>query len=146
MDDSTPQSGSSSDPRPAIMVTHPDMERLRSLVDSVTSNDFVERLEAELDRASVVPVEDLPPGVVTMRSRVVFEDAETGKRREAELCYPHEADAANGRISILAPVGMALLGLSVGDAIRWPLPSGRAATLRVISVPYQPEAAGHLHR
>lgn len=131
-----------------IFVSHDDLARLRALVDRHLQGPqqaAAEMLEAELDRAIVLPQDQVPPDVVTMRSRVVFEDLGTGKRREAELVYPEEADVAQARISVLAPVGTALLGLSQGDSISWPLPGGRTTTLRIVSVVYQPEAAGDLH-
>ncbi len=76
----------------------------------------------------------MSPETVTMEARVTFEEAGTGRRREITLCYPHDADPSRGRVSILAPVASALLGLAVGDAIEWPMPGGRTATLRVASV------------
>ncbi len=104
-----------------------------------------EQLELELDRAVVVPQDQIPPDVVTMRSRILFEDLETGRRREATLVYPEESDVDQSRISILAPVGVAVLGLKVGDTIEWPLPNARRARLRIVEVLYQPEAAGDFH-
>ena len=98
-----------------------------------------ERLEAELDRAAVVPQPEVPRDVVKMNARIVFEDPEAGRRREITLCYPRDADPARGRISILAPVAMALLGLRIGDSIDWPLPGGRKATFRIASIVAQPE-------
>ena len=130
---------------PAIILGNADVARLRAVVEwhlSGRDREAAERLEAELDRAIVVPQREVPPEIVTMDSRVVFEDAETGRRREITLCYPREADPARGRISILAPVAAALLGLRAGDSIEWPMPDCRKATLRIASVVYQPEAAG----
>jgi regulator of nucleoside diphosphate kinase len=102
-------------------------------------------LESELDRAQVVSQEEFPPDVVSMRSTVVYEDADTGERGEAILVYPEEADMEHALISVLAPIGTALLGLSVGQSISWPVPGGRTRTIRVVSVAYQPEAAGDRH-
>lgn len=129
-----------------IFITRPDMERLRSLLDSASpkrDSATIDQLDDELARAVVVSQDEVPHDVVTMNSRVVFEDA-SGRQREVTLVYPPQADAQSGRISVLAPVGAALLGLSVGQEIEWPLPGGRATTLRIISVTYQPEAAGDL--
>ncbi|MNC89208.1 Regulator of nucleoside diphosphate kinase [compost metagenome] len=89
----------------------------------------------------MVPRADIPRDVVTMNSRVVFENETTGERREVTLVYPHEADIDAGKISILVPVGSALLGLRVGQSIDWELPSGEKHRYRVIDVPYQPERA-----
>ncbi len=122
---------------PAIILGKEDVERLRAVVEAhAFGRDAAatERLEAELDRATIVPQAEVPPDVVTMNARIVFEDPEAGRRREITLSYPRDADPANGRISILAPVAMALLGLRVGDSIDWPLPGGRKATFRIASI------------
>ena len=130
-----------------IRITDQDLEKLRRVVaihERGRDAAAAEQLETELDRAIVVPRDELPADTVTMGSRVVFED-ETGRRRDVQLVYPWEAAPSRGRISILAPVGVALLGLSVGQEIDWPLPNGRTASLRIVSVLDQPEAAGELH-
>ena len=108
--------------------------------------DATEALADELGRAEIVPVERIAGNVVTMNSRVVFQDEETSERREISLVYPQGSDPDHGRISIFTPVGTALLGLTVGQTIDWPLPQGRLKRYRVVEVLYQPEAAGHLHR
>ena len=92
-----------------------------------------------------VPSDQIPPHVVTMNSRVRFKDESSGTELTVTLVYPGDADASTGRISILAPVGSALIGLSVGDTIEWQLPNGRTKTLRIVELLYQPEAAGDLH-
>lgn len=133
---------------PALRITPEDMERLRTIVERALESSraaAAEQLELELDRAMVVPQGQMPPDVVTMRSRVLFEDMETGRRREATLVYPDEASMDQSKVSILAPVGVALLGLKVGDTIEWPLPNARLARLRILEVLYQPEAAGDFH-
>jgi regulator of nucleoside diphosphate kinase len=131
-----------------IVITVADQERLRKLIEisqDTRDRDAAEALADELDRADVVPAERIAGNVVTMNSRVVFEDEGTRERREISLVYPEESDPEQGRISILAAVGTALLGLSVGQTIDWPLPQGRLKRYRVVEVVYQPEAAGHLH-
>ena len=131
-----------------IVLTNQDYERLKALVDRELDGlhfRAAELLELELDRATVVSQTELPAHVVTMRSRVIFEDVATGKKREAQLVYPEEADVSATRISVLAPIGIALIGLSVGQTIEWPGPNGQSKTLRVVSVTYQPESAGDLH-
>jgi regulator of nucleoside diphosphate kinase len=135
-------------PAPAVRVTAEDMARLRAVVERHLEGSraaAAEQLELELDRAVVVPQDQIPPDVVTMRSRIFFEDLETGRRREATLVYPDEVDIDQSKISILAPVGLAVLGLKAGDVIEWPLPNGRLARLRIMEVLYQPEAAGDFH-
>lgn len=124
-----------SDPS-AIHVSERDLERLRALVDQYAGGRdaaAAEQLDAELDRAVVLPADGVPPDLVTMHARVRFED-ETGKQRDVRLVYPWEADPSQGRISVLAPVGAALLGLSVGQTIDWPLPSGRNAEITIVAV------------
>ncbi len=131
-----------------IQLTREDMERLRVVVDRYAGSPesaAAEMLEAELDRAHVVTQDELAPDVVSMRSSVVYEDVDTGERREAILVYPDEADVDHSLISVLAPIGMALLGLSVGQSISWPVPGGRTRRVRVVSVDYQPEAAQDRH-
>ena len=131
----------------SIFVTRRDHERLTSLLETHGSrrdSDALVALEEELELAKVVEPTEIPPDVVTMNSRVQFEDLETSEQLEYALVYPKDADVDQGRISVLAPVGSALLGLSVGQSIRWPLPGGNSRHLRVVHVTYQPEAAGDL--
>ncbi len=126
-----------------IHVARSEMDRLRALVDQHSEGRdalSAERLGAELDRAVVV--ETLPPGVVAPGARVRFRDERTGVEREAVLVYPSEADASAGRISVLAPIGAALLGLSAGGTISWPLPDGREARLRILAVDSPDQVAG----
>ena len=126
---------------PAIYLTQDDMDRLLELIEAYPGQRF-EQLERELLRAKVVPRGQIPKDVVTMNSRVLFENEGTGERREITLTYPGNADFEAGRISVLVPIGTALLGLRVGQSIDWQLPGGTKQRYRVIGVPYQPEAAG----
>lgn len=126
-----------------IYLSDQDMKRLRSLVNDRYNDAALQPLVEELDRAIVVPQELIPPNVVTMNSRVRFEDVGTREVSEVTVVYPQNADVNNGCISILAPVGAALIGLTVDDTIEWPLPGGRIKKLRVLKITYQPEASGH---
>jgi regulator of nucleoside diphosphate kinase len=119
-----------------------DQERLEKLLAKVGTRPDLDALRAEIDRAEVVEPEQIPPNRVTMNSRVRFVDEESKDEREITLVFPAHADVEENRISVLAPVGSALLGLSVGDTIEWPLPNARSRRLRVVAVTYQPEAAG----
>ena len=132
---------------PEIMVTELDVDRLTRLLDVLPPGQraAAQGLEAELARAHVVDPAAIPSDVVTMNTRVLFEDEDTGKQSEAVLAYPHGTGANGSAISILAPVGTALLGLRAGQSIDWPMPSGRCKRLRVVKVVYQPEAAGDFH-
>ncbi len=132
---------------PAIILGNADVARLRAVVDRHLDGPdraAAELLEAELDRAIVVPQAEVPPEIVTMDSRIAFRDVRTGRSRVITLCHPAETDPAQGRISILAPVASALLGLGIGDTIDWPMPDGKTARLQITSVLYQPEAAGEV--
>lgn len=132
---------------PPIIITEADLARLMRVIESASERDAAaaEALEGELDRAQVVPSEYVPGEAVTMNSRIIFQDEETGKRRSVTVVYPHDADPRQGRISVLAPIGSALLGLSIGQTIEWPLPNGNKRVLRVVGIDYQPEAARDLH-
>lgn len=125
---------------PQIYLTQEDLDRLLKLVE-LPGNRW-EMLERELVRATVVPRENIPADVVTMNSRVVFENETTGERREVTLVYPGNSDIDAGKISVLVPVGTALLGLRVGQSIDWELPGGEKQRFRIVKVPFQPEAAG----
>jgi regulator of nucleoside diphosphate kinase len=126
---------------PQIYVTQNDLDRLLKLVDAQPGKS-AEKLESELLRAHVVPRDKIPGDVVTMNSRVVFKNETTGEQREVTLVYPGNADIDAGRISVLVPVGAALLGMRVGQTIDWELPGGKKHIYRIVEVPFQPEAAG----
>ena len=120
--------------QPSITVSTRDLERLSALLAGAAGQTEAGRaLEAELDRAHAVEDDALPEDVVAMHRRVRFSQ-EDGPCREMTLVYPHEADAEQGRISVLAPVGSALLGLSVGDQIDWPGPAGKPLRVELTEV------------
>lgn len=130
-----------------IVITDKDHERLSSLVERFSETRFAslaEDLEDELARARLVPQVAIPPDIVTMNSTCVFRFTDTSEEREVTLVYPEDADLAKQRVSVLAPIGAALLGLSAGQTIRWSTPEG-PRELEVLRVTYQPEAAGDLH-
>ncbi len=128
------------DNQETLIVTKTDFEKLSSLIRSMSS-DVAELLDEELSRASVVSDNELPKDVVSMNSTVRFQDLDTGGETVVTLVYPHEAKIEENKISILAPVGSALIGLRVGQVIQWPVPNGKEKRLKVISVLYQPEPA-----
>ena len=132
--------------KPNITLSSLDLERIETLLEKNTSQ-FPGRdaLEAELDRADVLDPEDMPPNVVTMNSTVRFTMLETNKTNTLTLVYPKDMDGSADKVSIFAPVGIALLGLSVGDEFQMPGPSGHV-TVRVDALEFQPESAGELHR
>jgi regulator of nucleoside diphosphate kinase len=130
---------------PPRLLSRLDCDRLEALLESQPGVDTRE-LAAELARASIVEPRDMPADVITMNSTARFRDEESGEERDITLVYPRDAGQRPDAVSILAPVGSALLGLRVGDAIQWPMPGGRNARLQVLSIGHQPEAAGDLHR
>jgi regulator of nucleoside diphosphate kinase len=130
---------------PAVLVSRLDCQRLEALLDSSAADAIDTRaLARELERALIVEPADMPPDVITMNSTARLSLGDAGER-ELTLVYPRDADGRADRVSILSPVGSAMLGLRVGDTIAWPAPGG-AIELRVRAIAYQPEAAGDLHR
>ena len=128
-----------------IIITQQDLDRLHALIEGVASErnqEAAEALESELATARVVEPGEIPADVVTMNSRLRFLDESTGKEREATLVFPKDADPGSGKISVLAPVGAALIGLRAGDTSDWPLPNGRSKRLKILAVTWQPEAEG----
>ncbi len=134
--------------KPPVIVSSLDLERLETLLETPAGASFPGRaqLQAELDRAEIMEPDAVPPHVVTMNSTVKFSIQETGKDFCLTLVYPRDAGNTPEGISIFAPVGSALLGLSVGDELAWPVPGGGSMTVRVAEVTYQPERAGEMHR
>lgn len=127
---------------PPILVTHHDRERLERMLERADQESpTVEALVDELDRANTVDPRDVPATVVTMNSRVRFRERLSGKERELTLVFPQDA-GGEGCVSILTPIGCALLGLSVGQVIDWKGPTGRTLELEILAVEFQPEAAG----
>jgi regulator of nucleoside diphosphate kinase len=131
--------GSSMENQNNLILSQTDFQKLSSLVNTAQV-EVAELLEEELSRARIVSDEQLPHDVVSMNSRVSFQDLDTGKESVVTLVYPYEADIMEDKISIFAPVGSALIGLRVGQVINWPVPKGKVKRLKVISVLYQPEA------
>ena len=130
-----------------IWLTAQDYNRLRQLLAELTRQSRgmqagVETLEEILDLARVVHAEKVPSNVVTMNSRVLFEDVSTVDKGTVTIVYPADADPSCGKISVLSPVGAALLGESEGDEVELPLPHGQTRRIRINNVLYQPEAQG----
>lgn len=129
-----------------IYITEPDYHRLSSLIEKTLEGNgvdkqYLKKLEAELDRAEIVEPKNIPADVITMRSKVRLKDLVSGETNVYSLVFPTEADFTEGKISVLAPIGTAILGYKQGDTIEWPVPSG-LRRLKVDEVLYQPEAAG----
>ncbi|HEY3984548.1 nucleoside diphosphate kinase regulator [Cedecea sp.] len=134
--------------RPAIIINELDAERLDRLLEQpqYAKAPVAEALNAELDRAEMCSPEKMPPDVVSMNSRVEFRDLSTREVHVRTLVYPANLTDSDSQLSVMAPVGAALLGLRVGDAINWILPNGSQTNLEVLALQYQPEAAGEFHR
>lgn len=134
--------------KPSIIVSSQDLGRLESLLESLPSNSFPGKtaLQEELNRAEIVEPGQVPPTVVTMNSTIRFVIESSGEEFCMTLVYPKDANGGGEKISILAPVGSALLGLSVGDRIEWPAPGGGLIQVKLEEILYQPERAGELHR
>lgn len=130
-----------------IFITVVDKERLEKLINeakefSSGSKEYLRNLERELQRARVVPSEKMPHNVITMNSQVLLKDLDSGEEMTYTLVYPAEANLLDNRISILAPIGTAILGFREGDIIEWEVPDG-TVKLVVEKILYQPEAAGN---
>jgi regulator of nucleoside diphosphate kinase len=133
-----------------IYITESDLDRLRKLIsvmsisDTDKTQEYLETLENELDQAEIVKPQSVPEDVITMRSKARLLDIDSGKEVVYSLVFPNEADLEKGKISVLAPIGTAMIGYKVGDIIEWEVPAG-LRRLRVEEVLYQPEAAGDYH-
>jgi len=132
-----------------IQITEFDLRRLQQLLEEASHTNFRGRedladLNAELARAKIVAPETVSHNVITMNSTVVLLDLETGDEETYTLVFPETADIAAGRISVLAPIGTAMLGYEVGDTFEWVVPAGRRR-LQIKEILYQPEAAGDFH-
>ncbi len=133
-------------PTPNLVISESDSRQLRMLVENALSSNGKdqanwEALAEEIEKAQVVPTTQLPNNVVTMHSRVRIIDVRTGEQRVFELVYPHEANFAENKLSVLAPIGTALLGYPAGTEISWNVPSG-IRRLRIEAVK-QPSDATH---
>jgi regulator of nucleoside diphosphate kinase len=129
---------------PPISVSAHDYDRLRQLAEASAAkfpraSDFLAR---ELDRAQIIGPLEMLPGLVMMGSEVTFRDDTIGKTRTITLVYPHEADIDSNRISVLTPIGAALIGLSLSQSIEWQTQSGEWRSLTVLAVRQAPPAGG----
>lgn len=126
----------------AALLPEPDMRRLLEIAEGVhgptRDRDGLERLASALDQARVVSPDELPADVVSMHSRVRVRDAETGDEATYTLVYPASANAAAGKLSVLAPIGLALLGRREGEDVA-PTTPGGARRLRIVRLEHQPE-------
>lgn len=132
-----------------IQVTEFDRERLKKLLfdaqfTEMRKSEYLKRLELEINRAQIVSSKDVSSDVVTMNSTVCIQDLDTKEEETYTLVFPENANPNQGKISILAPIGTAMLGYEVGDTFEWQVPDGKRR-LRIKKILYQPEAAGDYH-
>lgn len=132
-----------------IHITRYDMDRLTELIDGLrlspkANQANLDLLEKELYRAVLVDPQQIPHDVITMNSKVIITDTESGEKTTYTLVFPSAANISENKLSIMAPLGMALLGYRTGDIIEWPVPSG-VRKLKVDKIIYQPEASGDYH-
>lgn len=127
-----------------IYITATDKERLHQLFSDpllMEQKRYLHKLKAELERATIVPSEEIPADVITMNSKFRLIDVNTDEEMILTLVYPDNANIGQGRISVLAPVGTAILGYRTGEIVEWEVPDG-IQLLRIESILYQPEAVG----
>lgn len=140
------QIDASTSTKPPITLIDSEADALVTLALAAQSRSSLaaELLLEEIDRANVVGRGELPTDVVTMRSRVIFSEEGTGEEHSVELVYPREANMEEGRVSVLTPVGAALIGMVVGNSIDWPNRQGMHRRFKIVNVvqpPASPEAA-----
>jgi regulator of nucleoside diphosphate kinase len=134
-----------------IYITEFDSRRLRELIDVAAQFgdkrilEYLDELSDELDQAELVRPEEIPKDVITMNSTFRLHDLDNGEEPVYSLAFPADADPLRGKISVLAPIGTAVLGYRVGDTVEWDVPAG-LKRLTVKEIVYQPEAAGDYHR
>lgn len=118
---------------PSIILSKSDYERI-SLLIFRNNHPQAELLAEELDRAVITADSEVPSDVVQMNSKVQYQDASSGQIIQCQLVFPEDADLASNKISVLAPIGAALIGLSVNQEINWPLPNGNNKKIRILKV------------
>ncbi|MCL6326844.1 nucleoside diphosphate kinase regulator [Pectobacterium polaris] len=134
--------------KPNLTISELDAERLDMLLElpAFADSDIAQALNEELDRAEILPSASIPSHVVTMNSRVRFRDLNTNEEHIRTLVYPAAVKDSQEPLSVMAPLGAALLGMHVGNSIAWQLPNGEETRIEVLELLYQPEAAGEYHR
>jgi regulator of nucleoside diphosphate kinase len=132
--------------QPSIFITTKDAEKLRDLIRDAyhteyRRSDYLKKLADEIEKASIVQPDQTPSDVVTLNSTARLVDQETKEEMVYSLVFPEDADPSQGKISILAPIGTAMLGYKAGDTFEWDTPGGKRI-IHVKEILYQPEAAG----
>jgi regulator of nucleoside diphosphate kinase len=132
--------------QPSIFITTKDVEKLRDLIRDAyhteyRGSDYLKKLAVEIEKASAVQPDQIPADVITLNSTARLVDQKTSEEMLYTLVFPEEANISQGKISILAPIGTAMLGYKVGDIFEWDTPGGKRI-IRVKEILYQPEASG----
>jgi regulator of nucleoside diphosphate kinase len=133
--------------QPSIFITTKDIEKLRDLIRDAyhteyRGSDYLKKLAEEIEKASVVQPDQIPSDVITLNSTARLVDRETKEEMVYSLVFPEDADTSQGKISVLAPIGTAMLGYKAGDTFEWDTPGGKRI-IHVKEILYQPEAAGN---
>lgn len=128
----------------AILITEKDLLRIQHILSFQKSADF-ENLELELERAKIITDDEVPSDLVTMNSKIKFLNIQDNKEMIITIVYPSDSNFAEGKISVLASIGSALIGLRVGQEINWMFPNGKTKTLKILEVIYRPEANEDWH-
>ncbi len=126
-----------------IIITELDNQRLNKIIDDVVQHDsnekkHIQMLKNELSHAKIVAPDEIPNNIITMNSKFLLSIGDTDEELYS-LVYPEQADIANNNISIMAPIGTAILGYKEGDTIEWQVPDGKIK-IKVIKILYQPES------
>lgn len=129
-----------------IIITEADKQKLQKIVDdiiqySTDGREHVRLLEAELTKAKTVAAEQIPADVVTMNSKVLLSIGDLEEKIAYTLVYPEDADFSQNRISVMAPIGTAILGYKEGNTIEWHVPNG-VERIKILKILYQPESSG----
>lgn len=130
-----------------IIVNSRDFTKLTQIINDTHAhggNQYLKNLAAELSNAILLDPENIPPDVITMNSKVEFTDVSESGKFVYAIVYPEDADTENGRLSVLAPIGTALLGYRAGDTVTWKVPAG-IKKFQIEKILYQPEANGDYH-
>ena len=132
-----------------LYITELDKQRLDDLIEKAREfgtqkSKDLDALAAELERAEVVSQKEIPPDIITMNSQVSLRDLSTNETTTYTLVFPVESNVDENKISVLAPIGTAILGYAQGDIIEWQVPAG-LRKLKVNEILYQPESSGDLH-
>jgi regulator of nucleoside diphosphate kinase len=131
-----------------ILITINDYQRLNGLIGFASLKekmpDIVNRLNNKFKTAKMLAQDRISGSVITMNSRVLLQEISQSRQAEVTITYPQDADGREGKISVLSPIGLALLGRQVGDTVSWNIPSG-TGHFQIVKILYQPEAVGHYH-